>query len=258
MILAAFGALLVGVSLGLLGSGGAILTVPILVYLVGHPEKPAIIESLAIVGAIALVGAIRNQRAGTIDLRTAAMLAFPGIVGSWFGAQVSSHVSGAVQLVLLAMLMIVASGLMLRPAKTQKTEPVSRANTFPAIAVLAGQGAALGFVTGFVGVGGGFLLIPALVLIRRLAMPVAVGTSLAVIFVNCCAGLAKHVSAKHPELEQVDWSVVGMFALLGILGSLLGGRLGTRINPRRLKQVFAVFLLGMAAFVIWQQAPKVL
>lgn len=258
MILAGFGALLVGVSLGLLGSGGAILTVPILVYLLGHSEKPAIIESLAIVGAIALVGAARNQRAGTIDLRTAALLAFPGIAGSWFGAQASSHVSGALQLVLLALLMIAAAALMLRPAQTRTTGPTNQSDTLRASAVLAGQGALLGFVTGFVGVGGGFLLIPALVLIRCLAMPAAVGTSLAVIFVNCCAGLARHITARHPELAQVDWSVVGMFALLGIVGSLVGGRLGASINPRRLKQVFAVFLLGMAGFVIWQQGPKVL
>jgi uncharacterized membrane protein YfcA len=259
MIWAWIGATLVGFSLGLLGSGGAILTVPILVYLVGHDEKAAIIESLAIVGAIALFGALRANRAKTIDRRSALLLAIPGVLGTTLGAHVAQWITGAVQLLLLAALMLTASALLFRtPRKSNDTQHCPnqpRASISLRDSVLVAlQGVALGFITGLVGVGGGFLIVPVLVLVRRLPMQIAIGTSLAIIAVNCSTGLAKSLLSKSAE---VDWQVVGLFAALGIGGSLLGNVLAQRMNKDVLRRVFAVFLVVMAGYIVWRQSPRV-
>lgn len=257
MIWAWFGAVAVGLSLGLLGSGGAILTVPILVYLVGHAEKTAIAESLAIVGAIALVGVLRAATQRRIDWTSAVLLAVPGIAGTWLGAHVAQWVPGAVQLLLLAGLMVTASALMFRkpragdaPACAMK--PGERA---PACgtAIIAAQGVGLGFATGLVGVGGGFLIVPVLVLLRRLPMPTAIGTSLAIITVNSGTGLVKYAGGNGLAL---DWRIVGMFIGLGVAGSLVGNILAGRIYQDTLRRVFAVFLVVMAGYIGWRQAPR--
>lgn len=191
MIWAWMGAVAVGLSLGLLGSGGAILTVPILVYLVGHDEKSAIAESLAIVGAIATVGVARSALQRRVDFASAALLALPGILGAAAGAHAAQFIPGAVQLVLLAVLMLTAAVLMFksrsRSAATPDDSPPAHAARGP-LWIIAVQGLGLGFATGLVGVGGGFLIVPVLVLLRRLPMPLAIGTSLAIIAVNSTTG----------------------------------------------------------------------
>ncbi len=278
MILAWLGALLVGLSLGLLGSGGAILTVPILVYLVGHDEKSAIVESLAIVGAIAVAGAIRAASQKRLDVRSAALLAFPGIAGTLAGAQVARHLSGALQLLLLAGLMIAAAIMMFRKdttaAPVESTihdgvepapitpNPWSVSRTARSVLLVAVQGVGLGFATGLVGVGGGFLIVPVLVLLRKLPMPVAVGTSLAIISVNCVAGFLKYWSVvvgsaapSHAEF-RIDWGIIGAFAALGIAGSLAGNTLAGRIPQIILKRMFAAFLVVMAAYIFARQFPR--
>ena len=269
MILAWIGAAAVGLSLGLLGSGGAILTVPILVYLVGHGEKQAIAESFVIVGSIALVGALRAMRVGTIDLRSALLLAIPGIVGAALGVHIAQWVAGAFQLLVLAALMLLAAFLMSRkpPATATPPAPAAAARSSEAaavraprnrpreLAILAAQGVGLGFTTGFVGVGGGFLIVPVLVLIRRLPMQIAVGTSLAIIAVNSATGCVKTLSA---GTTAIDARVVSVFVALGIAGSLLGTMLAGRMPQRTLRRVFAAFLVAMACFVAWRQLPKVL
>ena len=285
MIWAWLGATLVGLSLGLLGSGGAILTVPILVYLVGHDEKAAIVESLAIVGAIALFGAARASFAKQIDWKSALLLAIPGVFGTLLGTHVAQWIPGAVQLLLLAALMLTASVLMFRSPRKSEPMPndvdtsvtdfsvtdfsvtdLSANDQAPTSgsAIIAAQGFALGFMTGIVGIGGGFLIVPVLVLLRRLPMKIAIGTSLAIIAVNCTAGLVKSIfagsAALHPsatEQNAIDWTVIGLFIALGIVGSLIGSLLARRIDQATLRKVFAVFLVVMAGYVAWRQAPRV-
>ncbi len=285
MIWAWLGATLVGLSLGLLGSGGAILTVPILVYLVGHDEKAAIVESLAIVGAIALFGAARASFAKKIDWKSALLLAITGVFGTLLGTHVAQWIPGAVQLLLLAALMLTASVLMFRSPRKSEPMPndvdtsvtdfsvtdfsvtdLSANDQAPTSgsAIIVAQGFALGFMTGIVGIGGGFLIVPVLVLLRRLPMKIAIGTSLAIIAVNCTAGLVKSIfagsAALHPsatEQNAIDWTVIGLFIALGIVGSLIGSLLARRIDQGTLRKVFAVFLVVMAGYVAWRQAPRV-
>ena len=285
MIWAWLGATLVGLSLGLLGSGGAILTVPILVYLVGHDEKAAIVESLAIVGAIALFGAARASFAKKIDWKSALLLAIPGVFGTLLGTHVAQWIPGAVQLLLLAALMLTASVLMFRSPRKSEPMPndvdtsvtdfsvtdfsdtdLSANDQAPTSgsAIIAAQGFALGFMTGIVGIGGGFLIVPVLVLLRRLPMKIAIGTSLAIIAVNSTTGLVKSIfagsAALHPsatEQNAIDWTVIGLFIALGIVGSLIGSLLARRIDQGTLRKVFAVFLVVMAGYVAWRQAPRV-
>lgn len=257
MIWAWLGATLVGLSLGLLGSGGAILTVPILVYLVGHDEKASIVESLAIVGAIALFGAARASLAKKIDWKSALLLAIPGIFGTALGTHVAQWIPGAVQLLILAALMLTASALMFRsPHKGDPPpcamKPGERAPTCGS-AIIVAQGVGLGFTTGLVGVGGGFLIVPVLVLLRRLPMQVAIGTSLAIISVNSATGLTKSVLSSE---IAIHWHVVGLFIALGVVGSLIGNMLAGRIYQDTLRKVFAIFLIVMAGYIAWRQAPR--
>ncbi|MBI1302370.1 MAG: TSUP family transporter [Phycisphaera sp.] len=278
MIWAWLGALAVGLSLGLLGSGGAILTTPILVYLVGHDEKAAIAESLAIVGAIALAGVLRAWPQGRVDFRSALLLALPGIVGTSLGAQLSVFLSGAVQLAMLAVLMLTAATLMFRrgrgePAAGVETSVRAGQPGQDASALAYGglssqwkivlQGTGLGLATGLVGVGGGFLIVPVLVLLRRLPMPTAIGTSLAIIAVNSAVGFGQYLwlirGAEAPSgtALKVDWFVIGTFVVLGVGGSLVGNHLSGRLYHGTLKRIFAVFLVLMAGFILVRQAPRV-
>lgn len=300
VIWAWLGAAAVGLSLGLLGSGGAILTVPILVYLVGHDEKSAIAESLAIVGAIALVGMVRAALQGRVDTRSALLLALPGIAGAVVGAHLARYIPGAVQLLLLAGLMLAAAGLMFRgrrpvPLTDDTTTPdnspalddgppvggdarggsgppapAGRTATSPDARWWVGglQGLGLGMTTGLVGVGGGFLIVPVLVLLRRLPMSVAVGTSLAIITANSIAGFFKYllvfggltppvVSVGGGASLGVHWPTIGMFSAVGVAGSLVGNRLATRMPELLLKRLFAVFLVVMAGYIVVRQTPRV-
>jgi len=232
-------AVLIGLSLGLLGSGGSILTVPVLVYLVGQPEKIAIAGSLAIVGGIALVGALPYTLQRRVDWRSVLWFGVPGMVGAWFGAWLSQWVSGAVQLLLFAAVMVVAALMMLRNGRSPETrDPSVAPRSRLAISL---DGLVVGAVTGLVGVGGGFLIVPALVLLGGLSMHRALGTSLWII-----AGLV------------LDWRLLGVLTAVGAGGSLLGNRLASRIPQHRLKQIFAIGLLLMAGFITWRTAPTVL
>ena len=283
MIFAWLGAAAVGLSLGLLGSGGAILTVPILVYLVGHDEKSAIAESLAIVGAIAVAGVIRAAMQKRVDFRSVALLAVPGMVGTYAGAHAAKFIPGFVQLVMLAVLMLTAAALMFRngaaprgPAATCPGTIDIRGQNDSAIRtgiatrqccslwIVGVQGVGLGLATGLVGVGGGFLIVPVLVLLRKLPMPMAIGTSLGVIAVNSATGFLKYISilgepasaGGHPL--QVDWQIIGVFAIIGVAGSLFGNMLAGRIRQAALKRIFAVFLVVMAGYIFVRQAPAAL
>lgn len=267
------GAAAVGLSLGIFGSGGAILTVPILVYGLGHTEKNAIAESLAIVGMISLVSALRLSLARRVDWRTAGLLALPGMAGAWGGALTASYLSGAAQLIILSMLMLLAAVLMVRglgqppnpeaalravlvPPLGQASPPRPRLMSRPRVragAVVVAQGAWLGFVTGLVGVGGGFLIVPVLVLLRRMSMSMAVGTSMAIIAFNSGAGLLKHLAVGERLGLRIDWGVVGVFVALGALGAITGTWVAARLPQVVMRWVFAIFLLLAAGFIMLHQ-----
>lgn len=251
MIFAWIGAALIGLSLGLLGSGGSILTVPVLVYLVGEPEKLAIAESLAIVGGISLIGAIPYAFKRRVDWHSVLWFGLPGIVGTTLGSALSVHLTGAVQLLLFAVVMLLAAGMMLRPA--QKTEPhaVSRSRFQTSL-----DGLGVGILTGLVGVGGGFLIIPALVLLGGLPMSLAVGTSLTIITLNSAAGFFKHLSTL--EGSGLHWNLMLIFTLIGVLGSFLGSRLGRNVSNKSLRRGFAGFLVVVGIYVLATNVPRVL
>src|SRR5690554_4512571 len=194
-VLAWLGAMAIGVSLGLLGSGGSILTVPVLVYLVGQEEKLAIAGSLAIVGTIALAGSLPKLKNRQVEWRTILMFAPPGMLGTYLGASWAAWVSGLVQLALFAVVMLVAAWRMLKPEVQTVAEPAVVVDSPSAMATatasrpevvwkMAPAGFMVGIITGLAGVGGGFLIVPALVLLGGLSMRRAVATSLVIIAVQ--------------------------------------------------------------------------
>ncbi|GAA5534031.1 sulfite exporter TauE/SafE family protein [Deinococcus aluminii] len=251
MILAWLGAALIGLSLGLLGSGGSILTVPVLVYLVGEPDKLAIAESLAIVGAISLFGALPYARKRQIDWHSVLWFGLPGILGTYLGSALSAHLSGAMQLMLFAVVMLLAALRMFRPVPASST-PRPR----PSAAITAAQGVGVGILTGVVGVGGGFLIIPALVLLGGLPMSLAVGTSLTIITLNSATGFLKHLDML--EGPGLHWNLILTFVVIGILGSFLGARLGKKVSNEGLRKGFAAFLVVMGVYVLATNLPRVL
>jgi len=256
MFLAWPGALAIGMSLGLLGSGGSILTVPVLVYLVGQDEKVAIAGSLAIVGLIALAGSVAYMRQKMIDWRNVWMFGLPGMAGTYLGAWVSQFVSGAFQLGLFALVMLAASVLMIKPLDLNKRQADSGQPRSPI--KIGIDGLAVGALTGLVGVGGGFLVVPALVLLGGVSMHRAVATSLVIVAMKSLAGFAKYASIMAEQNIQLDYEVIGLVSLIGICGSLFGNRIAGRIPQEKLKLYFGIFLIGMGLFILYKSVPKLI
>lgn len=255
MTLALPSAVAVGLSLGLLGSGGSILTVPILIYLLGQADKTAIAGSLAIVGAISLVGAIPYALRRQIDWRTVLYFGAPGMLGAWGGAHLAHYVSGTFQLLIFSIIMLLAAAFMLRPA----VPSAATAGTAPQAWWLTGlEGLAVGAVTGLVGVGGGFLIVPALVLLAGLPMHIAVGTSLLIIALKSCVGLFEYFQVLNGAGLALDWTVIAVFSVLGIAGSFLGSKLGKHLSRTILQRVFAGFLIAIGGFILWQKLGELL
>lgn len=245
MSLALFGALLIGLSLGLLGSGGSILTVPVLVYLVGEPPKQAIAESLLIVGGIALLGGLPYALRGLVDYRSLLLFGLPGMAGTYLGAWLSRFTSGEVQLLTFALVMLLAAYFMARPL------PLRPKGARKAWKVVL-EGLSVGVLTGFVGVGGGFLIVPALVLLGGLPMHLAVGTSLFTIALKSFAGFYKYLHLLPEYGLSVDWGLALLFIAFGAVGSFLGGRIAVGLPQGALKRGFALFLVVMGVFIVAQ------
>ena len=247
MIYAWLGAALVGASLGLLGSGGSILTVPVLVYLVGEPEKLAIAESLAIVGGISVVGALPFALRRQVHWRSVLWFGLPGVAGTYAGATLSQFMSGAVQLLLFALIMLIAAVMMWREREEKET-----AGTHPTWQIVL-EGLTVGVITGLVGVGGGFLIIPALVLLGGLPMQLAVGTSLLIIALKSFSGFLKYLDILGDY--GVSWGLVGLFIGLGILGSFAGSALSQRLPQALLRRLFAGVLVLMGIYILYTSLP---
>lgn len=254
LVLAWPGAIAIGLSLGLLGSGGSILTVPVLVFLLGQPEKLAIASSLAIVGSIAAVGSVPYIRAGLVNWRAALLFGAPGMAGTYIGAWLALFVSGTVQLTLFAAVMLGASVLMLRPIDCERT-----GTALPrAVWKITLDGLIVGVVTGLVGVGGGFLVVPALVLLGGLAMRQAVATSLVIIALKSFSGFLKYLDVLAAENIELDVNIIVLVSLLGIAGTFAGNLIGGRLPQDTLRKTFGVFLIGMGGFILVRSVPGLL
>lgn len=241
-------AALIGLSLGLLGGGGSILTVPIFVYVLGFGAKEAIAMSLAVVGAVSLFGAVGHWRAGNVNLRVAAIFGAVAMAGTYLGARLAVFFSGAAQLALFAMVMLLAAFFMFRD-RTPVTAPpgsASSATEMP-FGLIVVEGLAVGVLTGLVGVGGGFLIVPALVLLGRVPMKQAVGTSLLVIAMKSAAGFMGYLGQ-----VEVDWSFMVLFTGVASGGILLGAWLVRFVPQHALQRAFAVFLVLMGGFILYQ------
>jgi len=252
MLLAVLGALAIGLSLGLLGSGGSILTVPVLHYLLHQPEQIAIAGSLLVVGLIATAACIPYAAAKLVDWRNALWFGVPGMAGAWVGASLARWVPGTLQLALFAIVMLLAAWRMLRPAALKEDAASPRP-----MAIVAG-GAAVGLLSGLVGVGGGFLIVPALVLFAAVPMASAVGTSLAVIAMNSFTGFGKYLLVLDAKGMALDWRTLLAISLVGIVGSMAGNRLGRKLPQEKLRRIFGLFLIAMGLFVAADAGPRLL
>ena len=244
LFLAAFLALLIGVTLGLLGGGGSILTLPILVYVLHQDPKEAIAGSLFVVGTTALVSAIQHARAGNVDYKRGLIFGAASMAGAFAGGQVAGHLPGNVLLGAFAAMMLVTSIAMMRPRR----EPVAGEKHPLFVGRELAAGAGVGLVAGLVGAGGGFLIVPALVLFGGLDMRRSIGTSLMVLTLQSFAGFAGHVPHTH-----VNWTLTAIVTTAAVMGSLVGARLAKRLSVATLRRGFAWFVLAMAVFMIGKQ-----
>lgn len=247
-ILLALGAgVAIGVALGLLGGGGSILAVPALVYLLDQDVKTAVPTSLLVVGIASLTGVVEHTRDGDVRWKIATGFALPGVVTSFGGAWVNSRLDQDVLLLVFAAVMVVVAVHMLVSADDGGDEGGRRFAGRSRLLVAGVAGAGVGFLTGLLGVGGGFLIVPALVLSLHLPMAVAVGTSLVVIVANSAAGFVANRAG-----ADLDWVIAGAFIAGGLVGAIPGSRLAPRVDETRLRNSFAVFILAVAAFVAVQ------
>ncbi len=238
-------AVVVGLALGLLGGGGSILMVPLLTYVAGMDPKEAIAASLFVVGVTSLVGALAHARAGNVRWRTGLVFGAAGMAGAFVGGVVGAHVPGALLMTAFALMMVATALAMLRGGRA--TSGRGTAAAAPPLGRVVLDGVVIGAVTGLVGAGGGFLVVPALVLLGGLAMPAAVGTSLLVIGMKSFAGLTGYLTAVSP-----DWALVGAVSALAVAGSLVGVRLTPRVPEAALRKGFGGFVLITGVFVLVQ------
>ncbi len=244
-------ALLIGVSLGLLGGGGSILTVPILLYVFRLEPRVAIATSLLVVGATSAAALIPHARAGRVRWKTGALFGLNSMVGAYAAGRVAKHIPPAVLLLLFGAMMLVTAVAMMRGRKGAEAEATSEKEGELPLAKIVGEGLVVGAVTGLVGAGGGFLVVPALVLLGGLPMGVAVGTSLLVITMKSFAGFAGYLSS-----VTVPWSTAGAVVAAAVVGSVVGGRLVSVIPADKLRRGFAWFVVVMAIFILGQEVPK--
>jgi uncharacterized membrane protein YfcA len=236
---------LIGAALGLLGGGGSVLTVPIFVYVLGFAPKEAIAMSLAVVGATSAFGTASHWRAGNVNLRVAAVFGAVAMLGTLVGVRLARFVPGTTQLIIFGTVMLGAAAFMVRsrPPCDDEAARVSAVSLTSVLRVMPG-GLLIGVLTGIVGVGGGFLIVPALVLLR-MSLREAVGTSLLVITGTCIVGFLGYLG--HVRL---DWAAVALVAAGTLPGIALGSHLHQYVPAPALRRGFAAFLVVIAAFIL--------
>jgi len=250
LLLGLLGFVGVGLALGLLGGGGSILAVPVLVHLMGLPPKIAVPMSLPVVGIAAAAGALARWRSGQLRLGTVGLFAACAMFASYFSARVGTEIPDRPRLILFAVVMLVASIVMWRRSLRQS---VGDAAATPAAIVAAPMkvipvALAVGTLTGLVGVGGGFLIVPALTGVLGLPMAAATATSLAVIALNTVAAGAGWIGR-----VSIDWGMTASVTVASLVGMALGTRLAPRFAARTLTRAFALLLLLLAAFMLIQE-----
>jgi uncharacterized membrane protein YfcA len=244
----------IGLSLGLLGGGGSILTVPALVYVIGYSPGAAVTASLAIVGMNSLSGAIMHRRQGTLDWRVALVFGGAGMASAFFAARLSQHLHPNLLLVAFAVLMLAIGGLMLLHTVTAvKAVKAGEAPKPRGLGTTLASGAGVGLITGILGVGGGFLIVPALVMLVRLPMRMAVGTSLLVIAMNSVSGFLGHLGG-----TVLDLQLIALFAIAGIVGTSVGAKLTKHVQPARLRQAFAIFVIVLALYLLFDNVNQLM
>lgn len=236
-------ALLIGVVLGMLGGGGAILTLPMLVYVVGVEPRPAIAMSLFVVGSTSVIGSSIHARARRVQWRVGAVFGAAAMAGAFAGGRLAHFVPATALLVTFALVMLVTAVAMLRGRAVTAEGPRPLA-----LARVLLLGAAVGLVSGLVGAGGGFLIVPALTLFGGLTMRDAVGTSLFVIALQSFAGFAGHIG--HVEL---DWTLAGIVTAAAVLGTTGGAFFGRAVSADALRRGFAWLVLAMGLFMVGRQ-----
>ena len=235
---------LIGLSLGLMGGGGSILAVPVLKYVAGLEAKSAIATSLLVVGTTAGVGGLRHAKQGNVDWRTGAIFAVTAMAGAYGGGRSAHFFDGSTLLLLFAAMMLVTSVMMFRG----RGEMAPREGPLP-VALVSVEGLVVGFATGLVGAGGGFMVVPALVLVGGMDMHKAVGTSLIVIALKSYAAFGGYISH-----VSVDYPLAAAVTAAAVMGTLVGTHFAAQVSARTLRTGFAWFVLVMAGFVIWQEA----
>src|ERR1700757_2611577 len=238
-------AVFVGIALGLLGGGGSILTVPLRAYVAGMDAKHAIATSLVVVGVTSAVGAVAHARAGHVQWRTALFFSAAGMAGAYAGGLVAQFIPGPILLTAFAAIMVAASIAMLRGRKNAAEADGYRPLPVGKITL---YGVGVGMVSGLVGAGGGFLLVPALALLGGLPMSTAVGTSLVVIAMQSFAGLAGHLASEH-----IDWRLAAMVTIAAVVGVVIGGRLTALIDQTPLRKAFGGGVLLMSSLILSQE-----
>lgn len=262
--------LLVGASLGLIGGGGTVLAVPLLIYIFHIEPKSAIGMSLGIVSLVSLAGSFSHWKRGNVRLENAAFFTPFAMLGAFLGAKIATlpWLTSSVQMILFGGTVVVASFLMIfRKSPTTATpEPThdttgESPNTYPrpslqgqltiawkTVFLLAIQGMVVGLLTGLVGVGGGFLIVPALVFIAHLSIREAIGTSLVVIFFNSMSGFLGYLGK-----VAMDWVIMAQFLGLSLAGVYGGVRFGDRVPKKNLQKIFGIFLLIMGTWILYRQ-----
>ena len=246
--------LITGMLLGVFGSGGSIITMPALLYLLDVEPKTAIAMSLGIVAITATITAVQHWYKGNVNLRITAIFGLFGVIGTFAGAKLGVITPVFIQLSVFAIIMYAAAWKMLKPAPKHKSVGAACAECADGFCddldykEIAMHGIAVGILTGIVGVGGGFLIVPALVLLSGLPMKKAIGTSLAIVSLKSFAGFAGYAGA-----VAIDYSMMAVFSLIAITGSLVGSQIAHYLPANQLKKGFAVFLLLVASYILIKQ-----
>ncbi|GAA1904043.1 sulfite exporter TauE/SafE family protein [Streptantibioticus ferralitis] len=233
---------LIGLCLGALGGGGSILTVPVLVYALGQSAQSATTGGLVVVGLTAVCSTWSHARAGNVRWGAGAAFGASGIAASYGGTALNRLVNPTVLMLCFAALMVVSAVAMFRRGRTSAPVP-ERTRKTPVARILA-SGLAVGFLTGFLGVGGGFVIVPALVGALGYEMPVAVGTSLLVIAINSAVALAARAGE-----ETLHWAVIAPLTAAAVIGSLLGRRASARVPSATLTRAFATLTVAVAGYL---------
>jgi hypothetical protein len=236
-------ALLIGVTLGLLGGGGSIMTVPTLLYLFHLETRVAIATSLVVVGVTSVAALVSHALAGQVRWREGVLFGVNSMAAAYIAARVAKYIASSLLLAMFGAVMWVTAWAMLRGRGDSGDESGQGTSRAKVIA----QGLAVGVLTGLVGAGGGFLVVPALVLLGGMPMRAAVGTSLLVIAMNAAAGLAGQL-----PYVSVPWQTAAVVSAVAVLGSFAGGRLAEVVSPDRLRRGFAYFIIAMGVFVFFK------